>query len=191
VDGQVIMYADRVTDSMRRAIDVTEKRRQRQEAFNLEHGIVPQTVVKGIRSLIEAVMAEEEMTGYTAAESGDNDIPAENEDGEIRLRGAAEAEEAARKKSRKGSTADRWRKQVRTLARPVAVTDPGSGTAFRGKKANDGAGGPVGPAGPGLTPDKLTRWIARLTREMHQAAKDLDFEKAAAIRDRIRELNKD
>ncbi len=55
VEGQVIMYADRVTDSMRRAIDETNRRRAVQQAYNEEHGIEPQQIVKEIRDLTEAV----------------------------------------------------------------------------------------------------------------------------------------
>jgi len=52
--GKVILYADRVTDSMARAIGETDRRRKRQTAFNLEHGITPQTIIKGVRDVIEA-----------------------------------------------------------------------------------------------------------------------------------------
>ncbi len=52
--GRVIMYADTVTDSMRRAIEETERRRAKQLAFNKEHGIVPQTIHKGIREVIKS-----------------------------------------------------------------------------------------------------------------------------------------
>lgn len=52
-EGTVIMYADTITRSMRAAIDETERRRLRQEAFNKEHGIVPKTIVKSVRDLLE------------------------------------------------------------------------------------------------------------------------------------------
>ena len=52
-DGQVIMYADTVTPSMRRAIDETERRREKQDAYNKANGIVPKTVIKSVRDLIE------------------------------------------------------------------------------------------------------------------------------------------
>jgi len=53
--GSAILYADQITDSMRRAIDETERRRERQMAFNQEHGIQPRGVVKQIRELIDGV----------------------------------------------------------------------------------------------------------------------------------------
>ena len=54
VSGKVIMYADNVTDSMRRAIDETNRRRRAQVEYNEEHGITPTTIVKAVRDLIES-----------------------------------------------------------------------------------------------------------------------------------------
>ena len=51
-DGHVVMYADTITDSMRKAIDETERRRKVQEKYNEEHGITPQTIRKAVRDLI-------------------------------------------------------------------------------------------------------------------------------------------
>ena len=62
VDGHVVMYADTITDSMRRAIDETERRRAIQMKYNEEHGITPQTIKKAVRDLIsisKKVAAEE------------------------------------------------------------------------------------------------------------------------------------
>ena len=52
-EGKVIMYADRVTDSMASAMDETARRREIQDAYNREHGIVPKTIIKSVRDLIE------------------------------------------------------------------------------------------------------------------------------------------
>ena len=59
-DGKVIMYADKMTPSMMAAIGETERRRKKQGDFNRAHGIVPKTVVKSVRDLIELSAAEEE-----------------------------------------------------------------------------------------------------------------------------------
>ncbi len=64
--GRVIMYAQEITPSMRRAIDETDRRRQRQVEFNLEHDITPQTIVKPIRALIGATIVAEEEERYLA-----------------------------------------------------------------------------------------------------------------------------
>ncbi|ENH98431.1 excinuclease ABC subunit B [Gracilibacillus halophilus YIM-C55.5] len=58
-NGQVIMYADRITDSMQSAMDETNRRREKQHAFNEEHGIVPQTINKEVRDVIRATTVAE------------------------------------------------------------------------------------------------------------------------------------
>jgi excinuclease ABC subunit B len=57
-NGHAILYADRVTDSMKRAMDETERRRTKQSAFNVAHGITPRSVVKQVRDLIDGVYSE-------------------------------------------------------------------------------------------------------------------------------------
>lgn len=59
VNGKAILYADKITDSMKAAIDETERRRARQIAFNTEHGIVPQQIKKQVRDLIDGVYHDE------------------------------------------------------------------------------------------------------------------------------------
>ena len=61
-DGLVIMYADEITPSMRAAIDETERRRSIQDAYNQEHGIVPKTIIKGVREILEISKTAEEDT---------------------------------------------------------------------------------------------------------------------------------
>ena len=63
-NGRVIMYADRVNDSMQRAISETERRRSIQMAYNEKHGIVPKTIQKGVRDSIEATKIAEEVESY-------------------------------------------------------------------------------------------------------------------------------
>ena len=60
-DGMVVMYADAITPSMRRAIDETERRRAKQDAFNKEHGIVPKTVIKSVRDVIDLSEEKDEL----------------------------------------------------------------------------------------------------------------------------------
>ncbi|BDV41345.1 UvrABC system protein B [Geotalea uraniireducens] len=110
--GRVIMYADAVTDSMRTCIEETKRRRALQLAFNEEHGITPQTVKKGLRSILESI---EERDYYTVPTVGD-------------------AEEEY------------------------------------------------------VPPADIPKLVKTLRKEMLACAKNLDFEKAAALRDRIKRL---
>ena len=72
-EGRVIMYADTVTDAMREAIDETQRRRSIQDAYNKAHGIIPKTIRKDVRELLEITRSEAEVKGrhgvkLTAAE---------------------------------------------------------------------------------------------------------------------------
>ncbi|HHV71815.1 MAG TPA: excinuclease ABC subunit B, partial [Clostridia bacterium] len=109
VEGKVIMYADRVTDSMRKAINETNRRRSIQMEYNRKHGITPETVRKAIRDVIEATKIAEEKVDY----------------------------------------------------RPNL-------------------------AGEDLSPDQLVKYVEQLEKEMREAAKQLQFERAAELRDLIR-----
>ena len=112
VDGKVIMYADIVTDSMKRAIDETERRRQIQESHNRENGITPQSIRKTIRDITE---------------------------------------------------------RVRSIAEPES--------------------GPL-VSGDDLPKEDITRLIKDLESQMKSASKNLEFEKAALLRDQIIDLRK-
>ncbi|WP_278833610.1 excinuclease ABC subunit UvrB [Mitsuokella multacida] len=111
--GHVIMYADRITDSMKRAIDETARRREIQDGYNKAHGITPKTIVKPIKPLIETTLV---------AESG----------------GKYEVKKGSKKK---------------------------------------------------LTKKDRENLIKTLTREMQQASRALEFERAAELRDMILELD--
>ncbi|MDI6711309.1 MAG: excinuclease ABC subunit UvrB [Bacillota bacterium] len=109
VNGKVIMYADTVTGSMRRALDETERRRRLQMEYNRRHGITPETVKKAVRAVIEATHAAEPAGAYAVPEKR-------------------------------------------------------------------------------MTKTELKRTIARLEKEMREAARRLEFERAAEIRDALIEL---
>ncbi len=125
VNGRAILYADKVTNSMQRAMDETERRRNKQISFNSEHGIVPKTIKKRIDDVMEGAHRHA----------------------------------------------------------------PGS----RGRKAKDKASKVAAdalmPKNPQtLTPQQLAKEITHLEDEMFKAAKSLEFERAAAIRDSLAEL---
>lgn len=65
-ESKVIMYADNITKSMNKAIKETERRREIQIKYNEEHGITPQTIIKGVRDVIEATKVAEEKVEYNA-----------------------------------------------------------------------------------------------------------------------------
>lgn len=131
--GRVILYADEVTDSMMNAVGETNRRREIQQKFNEEHGIVPKTVKKEIRDVFEIVA---ESAGQTGGKAG------------------------------RGSKSS-------ASVKKAGGIDPES-------LINDGVTG-------GTREDK-DKMIEKLTREMEKAAKSLEFEKAAELRDIIIEL---
>ena len=94
VNGKAIMYADAVTDSMRQAIDETERRRAIQEAYNREHGITPASIVKSIDEVLTSVYERDYVT--VAAEAGE----------EFRTHGELEAHISELQKQMKAAAAN-------------------------------------------------------------------------------------
>lgn len=85
-EGKVIMYADRITDSMQRAIDETARRRSIQEAYNEKHGIVPTTIIKEVRDLISITkVAEDDGEKYDISAAYNKMSKAEKDDVIMRL----------------------------------------------------------------------------------------------------------
>ncbi|MGE0143224.1 MAG: excinuclease ABC subunit UvrB [Planctomycetota bacterium] len=142
VEGRVILYADKITDSMRGAMEEMERRRARQIAHNEAHGIVPRTIIKAVRDLLHVEEPE----------------------------GVAEPTKRERRSGKSG-------------ARKGAVGD-GGGTGDAGRLA---AADLVE-----LFADrrKLGEHLAALRKAMTEAARALEFEKAAQMRDEIFRLEK-
>ena len=138
--GQVVMYADVITDSMREAIDETRRRRAIQEAYNAEHGIVPKTVRKSIADI----------SGFIQ-----------------------EADENVGKRKRKDH---------------AFYTASGAGAEEQGAPADHSTAESVADELAGLGPEELAQVMASLEDEMSRASADMDFERAAALRDQLVEL---
>src|SRR3990167_2226859 len=66
VEGRVILYADKVTDSMKRAIDETNRRRAIQVAYNTKHGITPKTIIKKVHDIYEVMEKDREKAANVA-----------------------------------------------------------------------------------------------------------------------------
>ena len=90
-NGHVIMYADRITDSMQRAIDETYRRRNIQEKHNLDHGIVPRSIQKEVHDITDAINANEQETNGTrlARELNHEDLVTLMKDLDVQMKHAA------------------------------------------------------------------------------------------------------
>lgn len=71
IDSKVILYADKITDSMKAALEETNRRREKQVAYNKEHGITPQTIKKHVAEIIESVAEQDYLTIETSAKKYD------------------------------------------------------------------------------------------------------------------------
>ncbi len=109
VSGEVLMYADRVTDSMQLAIDETNRRRALQVAYNTEHGIEPQTIRKAISDIVQYVREGEELTSAAEAAKELSKLPREDV---LRLLSSMEDEMASAAENLDFETAARLRDQV-------------------------------------------------------------------------------
>ena len=127
-NGRIILYADRVTGSMQRMLDETNRRREIQLAYNEEHGIIPRTVTKSRDEIMRGTIIAEEKSEYQA-----------------------------------GPSSTRF---------PIADS---------GKVVRD-------PVARFLSPDQKRDLIENLQKEMMEASESLDFERAAELRDSIRQL---
>jgi excinuclease ABC subunit B len=121
IDGHVIMYADQLTESMRRAIDETYRRRAKQQAYNEEHGVTPMGIRKAIRDITERVRAVAKAHEDTAHVSSAADLPKDElyrliKDLEAQMKEAARALEFER--------AALLRDQVIELRRTLAIEEP-------------------------------------------------------------------
>jgi excinuclease ABC subunit B len=147
VDGRVILYADVMTESLKRALDETERRRARQTAWNEAHGITPQSIRKNIGEVIHSVFEQDYVTVSPVKDSGidefvGKDLKASIATLETRMRNAAadlEFEEAARLRDEI--------KRLEALELGIAPPPP----AARSKKPERGPV-PLGPGGGGYDP---------------------------------------
>jgi excinuclease ABC subunit B len=146
VDGRVILYADVMTESLKRALDETERRRTKQTAWNAAHGITPQSIRKNIGEVIHSVFEQDYVTVAPVKDSGidefvGKDLRASIATLETRMRNAAadlEFEEAAR-----------LRDEIKRLeALELGIAPPPPAARKRVEKGPV----PLGPGGGGYDP---------------------------------------
>jgi excinuclease ABC subunit B len=136
VDGRVILYADRITDAMRKTMDETQRRRETQLAFNAEHNITPTTVKRALETGLEEFFASsEEHTVYVPALGGSVKTGGVTPEEEIRLL-QIEMEQAAGEM--RYEEAARLRDRLLELKAPISYT--GAASSPRKSKWRKGAG---------------------------------------------------
>src|SRR5699024_1574243 len=140
-NGEVIMYADQITQSMQVAIDETNRRRDIQQAFNEKHNITPTTIKKEVRDVIRATIAVEDQEEY--------------------------------------NTPTMSKKKVRDVIRATSADEDQEEYKTQTKKLTE------------LTKKEKEKTLENMEKEMKDASKALDFEKAAELRDIIFELKAD
>ncbi len=137
VNAKVILYADRMTESMQRAIEETERRRTLQEAYNREHGITPETIRKGIRAGIEAEATAHAQANAAVGRTDETQYITEEYLAELEAEMLAAAD--ALEFERAAGIRDRIERMRASLGRTVAEVD--SRGAGRGNGRRRGKGG--------------------------------------------------
>lgn len=175
--GRVIMYADRVTGSMDRAISETDRRRAVQEQYNTEHHIIPQSIRKEVKDLIELTRIEEDLAAAGAKTGPAEYLP-------DWMPGVVHEDDLTRSKAKKKSRG-RTSSQTSEKAGTAVSAAPGYG-GINGAAAGSSPGAPGQVAEvTAATPEELYNEIENTDRLMRAAAKQLEFEKAAALRDHL------
>ena len=155
VDGRVVLYADVMTDSLRRALEETARRRSRQQAWNTEHGITPQTIRRDISSALQSIYEQDYVTvdaleGEETAQFIGKDLKATIAELERKMRAAAadlEFETAARLRDEV--------KRLESLDLGLAPNLAGRSLQEAKPKAKaDWKPKPMGPGGGGYDPNK-------------------------------------
>lgn len=157
VRGKAILYADKMTESMRRVIEETNRRRTLQEEYNKEHGITPQTVQKELKPLVDPALIS---TGTFDAEA------------------------------RKAAEEDMARDRLNALTNGAGELNSAS-AAEQVYAAEDGVHYTPGPAMKEVVFETKEAFLAHLRETMIHAAKNMEFEEAARIRDQIAKLEKE
>jgi excinuclease ABC subunit B len=160
IDGEVVMYADRMTDSMKAAIGETDRRRSVQERHNRDNGIEPVTIVKGIRDINDRLRAVAESSGAYGdggAPGHERDLSALAKDQVEKLVGQMEAEMRQAARDLEFERAAALRDEVQEIRLRVLEEDASAAVARAAEKA--GKARPVGQISPHQAPARSGRTI--------------------------------